>query len=121
MRRLRGRRWCGIYPYGLLSYLSFLDGGGFTLSPRNVPFAGRWSASMSITPAADMRSRMHAQYTRGLDFPYIMPPRPSAQARRVKSTSIPARMNINASSCPVPCLKNNEGSQSYAKCKEWLC
>jgi len=54
-------------------------------------------------------SGTRANYTRGLGFRSIMPPSSSASAQATQSYSTPGRTNANASSCRVPCLKNNEG------------
>ena len=56
-----------------------------------------------------MRSRTRATYTKGLGFPSTMLPSSSVLAQVAESYSILGRTNVNASSCRIPCLKNDEG------------
>ena len=56
-----------------------------------------------------MCSRTRATDTKGLGFPSTMPPSSSVSAQAAESCSTPGRTNVNASSCPIRCLNNNEG------------
>ncbi len=103
-------RICGTCPYGLLSSSSFLEGGGYTLLRLNAPSASRWFASTSMKQDADTCLRTRANYTKGRGFPSTIQRRISVSAQGVRGCLILGRTSINASSCPVRCLKNDGAS-----------
>ncbi len=104
-----GRRVnCGYRPYGSSNFSKCLGDGGFTHLRHNVPCAGGWFASTSISQAAVICSPTRALYMTGLGFPCTMPPILNARVPTAQSDSTPARASINISICRVPCWMNKE-------------